>query len=67
EDVLADEKTIFSSDSGFSGTKDFALRQGGKRRDGRSIHKYVTDTRESSQRSMSAKDTGRAQRICLAA
>ncbi|MBQ5141014.1 hypothetical protein FD828_28735, partial [Klebsiella pneumoniae] len=47
--------------------KDFALRQGGKRRDERSIHKYVTDTRESSQRSMSAKDTGRAQRICLAA
>ncbi|CAH6286331.1 HTH-type transcriptional regulator SyrM 1, partial [Klebsiella pneumoniae] len=24
--------------------KDFALRQGGKRRDGRSIHKYVMET-----------------------
>ncbi|OLW47699.1 hypothetical protein P288_03595, partial [Salmonella enterica subsp. arizonae serovar 18:z4,z23:- str. CVM N7307] len=34
---------IFSTDSGFSGPKDFTLRQGGKRSNGRSIQKYVTD------------------------
>lgn len=34
---------IFSIDYRFSGTKDFTLRQGGKRRKGRSILKYVTD------------------------
>ncbi|WP_223173497.1 hypothetical protein, partial [Salmonella enterica] len=34
--------TIFSSDSELR-TKDFTLRQGGKRRKGRSIQKYVTD------------------------
>lgn len=34
---------IFSIDNRFSGTKDFTLRQGGKRRKGRSILEYVTD------------------------
>lgn len=34
---------IFSIDYRFSGTKDVTLRQGGKRRKGRSILKYVTD------------------------
>lgn len=34
---------IFSIDNRFSGTKDVTLRQGGKRRKGRSILKYVTD------------------------
>ncbi|OLW31726.1 hypothetical protein P286_01835, partial [Salmonella enterica subsp. arizonae serovar 18:z4,z23:- str. CVM N4410] len=36
-------ETIFSIDYRFSGTKDVTLRQGGKRRKGRSILKYVTD------------------------
>ena len=39
---------------------DFALRQGGQRSDGKSILKYVTDTRESSQRRISVKDTGQS-------
>lgn len=40
--------------------KDFALRQGGKRGDGRSIQKYVTDVRKNSQRRISVKDTGQS-------
>ncbi|WP_222950413.1 hypothetical protein, partial [Salmonella enterica] len=36
--------------------KDFTLRQGGKRSDGRSIQKYVTDARKSSQRRISVKE-----------
>ncbi|AOC88753.1 hypothetical protein FORC19_4366 [Salmonella enterica] len=39
---MADEKTIFSSDSELS-TQYFAQQQGGKRRKGRSIQKYVTE------------------------
>ncbi|EGX6201768.1 hypothetical protein DLE36_17690, partial [Salmonella enterica] len=48
---------IFSIDNRFSGTKDFTLRQGGKRSDGRSILKYVTDVRKSSQRRIRVKDS----------
>ncbi|EOX8368479.1 hypothetical protein AIT94_001655, partial [Salmonella bongori] len=48
---------IFQPDSEFAKTKDFTLRQGGKRRKGRSIQKYVTDARTSSQRRISGKDS----------
>ena len=34
---------IFRLDTEFAETKDFTLRQGGKRRKGRSILRYVTD------------------------